>query len=197
MRTRDSASFPSERTRLLSPMRAYYFDNLPGDRRLSHSYNPERAVSASTLRSLSVEHFSIPTEGDYEEKLNRIAEKRKYKSRDVVDVNREKLGESYEEKQSVFYREHMHEDEEIRYVLEGSGFFDIREMPSDAWIRIAVSPGDLLIVPAGIYHRFTLDEKDRIKMIRLFKDAPKWEAHNRDEGADAHPQRVAYLTSIA
>ncbi|KAF7353418.1 1,2-dihydroxy-3-keto-5-methylthiopentene dioxygenase [Mycena sanguinolenta] len=63
----------------------------------------------------------------------------------------------------------MHEDEEIRYISSGSGFFDVRETPTDAWIRIVIAPGDLLVFPAGIYRRFNLDAKDQIMALRLLE----------------------------
>jgi 1,2-dihydroxy-3-keto-5-methylthiopentene dioxygenase len=99
-------------------------------------------------------------------KLSQIRLERGYSYTDVICVSPDKL-ENYEMKIKNFYREHIHYDEEIRFCLEGSGYFDVRD-EEDRWIRIAVEPGDLIILPEGIYHRFTCDEKDYIKaMVRV------------------------------
>ncbi|KAJ7823396.1 Acireductone dioxygenase ARD family [Mycena olivaceomarginata] len=176
-------------------MRAYYFDNLPGDQRLPHDYVPSRAVEPEKLASLNVLFWRIPVEG-YEDAVNQVAKERGYKNRDTINVSKEGMGDIYEEKIRGFFEEHMHEDEEIRYILSGSGFFDVRETPSDTWIRVAVEPGDLLVLPAGIYHRFTLDEKNQIKALRLFQDEPKWIPYARSGATDANQHRVGYLREI-
>ena len=73
-------------------MRAYYYDNIPGDQRLPHDYVPTRPVSAETLKAINVKYWNIPVEG-HESKINEIATKRGYKNRDVIDVSKEGLGE--------------------------------------------------------------------------------------------------------
>jgi hypothetical protein len=41
--------------------------------------------------------------------------------------------------------------------------------PLDAWIPLTDSPGDPIVIPAGIYDRFTFDEADNLKVPRLSK----------------------------
>jgi hypothetical protein len=43
------------------------------------------------------------------------------------------------------------------------------EHSSESWIRCHMGAGDLLVLPAGIYHRFTLDMGNRVRTMRLFK----------------------------
>jgi 1,2-dihydroxy-3-keto-5-methylthiopentene dioxygenase len=82
----------------------------------------------------------------------------------------------------------------------------------DDWIRLRLEKGDLAIMPAGIYHRFTTDEKNvsfcvskkrrgegltedkqYTKAMRLFKDEPKWTPLQRGTETDENNFRKEYL----
>jgi 1,2-dihydroxy-3-keto-5-methylthiopentene dioxygenase len=73
-------------------MRAYYFDNLPGDQRLPHDYLPSQPVSIDTLKAIGVRFWSIPVDG-HEAKIDEIANEQGYKNRDVINVTKAGLGD--------------------------------------------------------------------------------------------------------
>ena len=104
-----------------------------------------RTISTEYLSQLGVLYQHCPSIAS----LNQIASDRSYKNRDEIIVSPEKMGTVYEEKVKMFFNEHLHEDEEIRYILDGNGFFDVRNN-SDEWLRIKVEKGDLIILPSGI-----------------------------------------------
>jgi 1,2-dihydroxy-3-keto-5-methylthiopentene dioxygenase len=72
-----------------------------------------------------------------------------------------------------FDREHYHTEDEVRFVVEGDGIFDVRD-GGDRWIRIEVAPGDMIVIPARTYHRFYLTERKHIRCMRLFANHDGW-----------------------
>ena len=91
----------------------------------------------------------------------------------------------------LLFQQHIHDAEEIRYVLGGSGYFDVRNL-QEQWVRVHVKKGDLITLPEGIYHRFTCDQQHLIHAMRLFVGEPVWTPFNRPE-ADDHPSRSKYV----
>ncbi|CAF9927774.1 1,2-dihydroxy-3-keto-5-methylthiopentene dioxygenase [Imshaugia aleurites] len=167
-------------------MKAYYYNEDSSDQREDHDSG--RAVSTDYLSQLGVLYHCCPSVSSVDE----IASERSYKNRDEIIVSPEKMGPVYEEKVKMFFSEHLHEDEEIRYILDGHGFFDVRN-DRDEWVRIRLEKDDLIILPSGIFHRFTTDNKNYIKAMRLFKDEPKWTPLNRAPELENNPHRKTYL----
>ena len=60
--------------------------------------------------------------------------------------------------------------------MGGGGYFDCRLTANGEWLRIQVKPGDVLAIPEFLWHRFACDTERKVKAMRLFKEAPKWEA---------------------
>jgi 1,2-dihydroxy-3-keto-5-methylthiopentene dioxygenase len=102
---------------------------IQGDQRLPHDSG--ESVSTEDLRSLGVLYFRFEDISD----VDKLALERGYKNRDEVTVSPSAMGDSYEDKVKMFFNEHLHEDEEIRYIKEGHGYFDVRGS-GDKWVRI-------------------------------------------------------------
>ena len=129
-----------------------------GDCRLPHDSGVE--LSLPHLSSLGVLHYIFPpSDPSSAANIEDLAFIRAYANRDEITVSPDAMGPLYEEKIKMFYDEHMHDDEEVRYILKGTGYFDVRDA-EDKWVRIRAEEGDLLVLPAGIYHRFTVDEEN-------------------------------------
>ncbi|KAL1803970.1 hypothetical protein ACET3Z_032617 [Daucus carota] len=174
-------------------LQAWYMDDTDDDQRLPHHRNPKEFVSLEKLAGLGVLSWRLNADNyETDDELKKIRETRGYSYTDFREVCPENLP-NYEQTIKTFFREHLHIDEEIRYCVAGSCYYDVRDH-DDNWIRLMVKKGGLIILPAGIYHRFTLDTNNHVKVMRLFVGDPIWTPYSRPH--DHLPARKEYLESF-
>lgn len=68
---------------------------------------------------------------------------------------------------------HTHDDDEIRYIVDGEGIFGF-VLPDESQIELTVLAGDYINVPKGAEHWFRLTPKNRIKAVRYFTSRDGW-----------------------
>jgi 1,2-dihydroxy-3-keto-5-methylthiopentene dioxygenase len=126
----------------------------------------------------------------YRADVERLMSERGYQSVDVLrclpnNPNRAEL-------RRKFLDEHTHDDDEVRFFVEGSGVFYLR-IGAKVYVTLCEC-GDLLSVPAGTRHWFDMGPAPRFTAIRLFTTPAGWVAKFT---GDAIAQRFPSFEKVA
>jgi 1,2-dihydroxy-3-keto-5-methylthiopentene dioxygenase len=111
-----------------------------------------------------------------------------YVTADVIDVNPETP--NLDAMLARFDKEHTHSEDEVRFILAGRGIFFLALEKGVAGVE--VHPGDMLRVPQGTRHWFTLCADKRIRAIRWFQDTTGWTPRYTDSGVDKGYQPLCF-----
>jgi 1,2-dihydroxy-3-keto-5-methylthiopentene dioxygenase len=105
-----------------------------------------------------------------EYRFDELKRKYNYKARDLVVLHDEVPGIS--DLLAKFDKLHYHTDEEVRYIIDGTGIFGF--IIEGEKFEVHVEKGDFISIPQNTNHWFALDESKRIKAVRYFKDNSGW-----------------------
>lgn len=123
----------------------------------------------------------------YAEEIEKLKAQGGYVTADVIDVRPETPG--LDAMLAKFNREHWHDEDEVRFILQGRGLFHIHARNGPV-VAIEVEAGDLIRVPRGTWHWFDLCADRRIRAVRLFQDPSGWTPRYTDSGVDRNYQPV-------
>jgi 1,2-dihydroxy-3-keto-5-methylthiopentene dioxygenase len=120
----------------------------------------------------------------YADPIARLSAARGYRSADVI-----RLQPDHPERDAMrarFLAEHVHDEDEVRFFVEGSGMFYIHA--GGQVHALLCTAGDLIALPMGTRHWFDMGEHPRFTAIRLFTRPDGWVARfTGDPIADAVP----------
>jgi len=108
----------------------------------------------------------------YQPEIQRLEQVNAFQSVDVLRClpdhpQREQL-------RAKFLAEHTHDDDEVRFFVEGSAMFYLH---ADARVHMVLCErNDLISVPAGLRHWFDMGPEPKFTVIRLFTTPEGWVA---------------------
>lgn len=124
----------------------------------------------------------------YADEIAAMKQRGGYVTADVIDITPETP--NLETMLARFDKEHTHSEDEVRFVLSGRGIFFLHLGGRVA--SVEVGPGDMLRLPKGVTHWFTLCAERKIRAIRWFQDTTGWAPYYTDSGVDAGYQPLCF-----
>lgn len=124
----------------------------------------------------------------YRAEIEEMKRRGGYVTADVIDVKPDTP--NLDAMLARFDKEHTHSEDEVRFILAGRGIFFLALEKGVA--AVEVHPGDMLRVPRGTRHWFTLCEDRRIRAIRWFQQTEGWTPHYTGSGVDAGYQPLCF-----
>ncbi|HUB28135.1 MAG TPA: cupin domain-containing protein [Terracidiphilus sp.] len=124
----------------------------------------------------------------YGAEIEQMKQRGGYVMADVIDVD--PATPNLDAMLARFDKEHTHSEDEVRFILSGRGIFFLHIHGRVA--SVEVGPGDMLRVPRGTTHWFTLCEDRRIRAIRWFQQTEGWTPHYTGSGVDASYQPLCF-----
>jgi 1,2-dihydroxy-3-keto-5-methylthiopentene dioxygenase len=125
----------------------------------------------------------------YAPQIETLKKRGGYATADVIDVRSDTVG--LDAMLAKFKIEHRHDEDEVRYIVEGRGLFHIHPTSAPV-VALEVEAGDLIRVPRGTLHWFDLCGERRIRAIRLFQDAAGWTPHYTNSGVERGYEPVCW-----
>ena len=124
----------------------------------------------------------------YAKEIDEMKRRGGYVTADVIDVDSETP--NLQTMLAKFDKEHIHSEDEVRFILAGRGIFFLHL--EGKVVSVEVGPGDMLRVPRGTTHWFTLCEDRRIRAIRWFQDTTGWTPQYTGSGVDQGYQPLCF-----
>jgi 1,2-dihydroxy-3-keto-5-methylthiopentene dioxygenase len=109
----------------------------------------------------------------YKPQIDRLKAERGYVNADVIHVR--PGNPNWPALRQKFLSEHTHDEDEVRFFVEGSGAFYLHI--GDKVYQVVGTADDLLSVPQGTKHWFDGGPEGDFTVIRLFNDPKGWVAH--------------------
>ncbi len=118
----------------------------------------------------------------YADEIEKMKLKGGYRTADVIDIKNDTP--NLEPMLEKFRPEHLHDEDEVRFIVKGCGIFHIAPENNGEVTAVKMTAGDMIRVPRGTKHWFDLDETRTVRAIRLFQDITGWTPHYTESGLE-------------